>query len=381
MAIGLSRNQQVFAVEESTKGTLVFPAATDFIVCTGEVSIEQDAAWSDVEEIQNTRDVLERLQGQIPAGTWSLSMNFRAQAAGSVPQGDVLFKCLMGSKAVNAGTSIVYSQGAKESFTLWSLKDHFLEIAVGCSVDELVITPEKDKTITLAFSGKCMKKIWCGTGALGAGEVEAQTVLTVSDEKQFGVGAFIWNVTQDDDNSGAGYEVTAIDTVAHTITIDPAVPTGGWDSGDVLAPFLPTGTKIGTVVEGRKLALTFGGTATTVKTASVNIKDAAYFLEDEVTSSGYCEDFIDGENREITAEMELLFRTEKVALFYDAFNNTTKIFQLILGSTAGYRMKVLCSYTKMMMPKPTFDGPAVKIPVSVKALGSSGEDSCTITIY
>jgi hypothetical protein len=52
-----------------------------------------------------------------------------------------------------------------------------------------------------------------------------------------------------------------------------------------------------------------------------------------------------------------------------------------MGTAAGYRMKLLASYGKMSMPKPEYEGPAVKVPINVKALGSTGEDSLTITIY
>jgi hypothetical protein len=383
MAIGLSRKQQVFAVVESTKGTIVFPAATDFIVCTEEVVLEQGHAWSDVQEIQTTRDILEQVQGQIPSGTWSLTCNFRAQAAGSVPQADILFQCLMGTKTVNPGTSIVYSQGEKESFSLWVMKDHFLEAAAGCSVDSLEVVPQQDKTVQLKFSGKFMKYYWCGTGALSGDEAAGQTVLSVADYKQFGggIGCRVWNVTKGDNNSNAGYAITAVTSGDGTITVGTALPVGGWSSGDVIAPYLPTGTKIGTIVEGRKTVLTFASATTVVKAASVKINDPAYFLDDEITASGYCEDFIDGDTREITADLELLFRSEKAAYFYEAFNNTTKIFQLVMGTAAGYRMKLLASYGKMSMPKPEYEGPAVKVPINVKALGSTGEDSLTITIY
>jgi hypothetical protein len=96
--IGISRNQSVFAVKETTCGTLKFPSAIDFIRPAGLALINQVPEFSNSEELRNSLDVLDQFQNQIPPGDWSLNMYARPAATiGGTPQGDALFQSWQGS--------------------------------------------------------------------------------------------------------------------------------------------------------------------------------------------------------------------------------------------------------------------------------------------
>ena len=79
--IGISRSQVVFAVQESVRGTLVFPTAIDFIRPAGLAIINQVPEFSPSEELRNTLDILDEFQNSIPPGEWSLNMYCRPAAA------------------------------------------------------------------------------------------------------------------------------------------------------------------------------------------------------------------------------------------------------------------------------------------------------------
>ena len=97
-AIGISRSQVVFAAKETTKGTLVFPTAIDFIRPAGLALINQVPEFMDSEELRNTLDILDQFQNAIPPGDWSLNMYCRPAATiGGTPQGDALFQSWQGS--------------------------------------------------------------------------------------------------------------------------------------------------------------------------------------------------------------------------------------------------------------------------------------------
>lgn len=96
--IGISRNQQVFAILEDTAGTLKFPSANDFIRPAGLALINQVPEFINSEELRNTLDILDQFQNSLPPGAWSIPMYIRPHGTlGSAPQGDCLFRSLQGS--------------------------------------------------------------------------------------------------------------------------------------------------------------------------------------------------------------------------------------------------------------------------------------------
>lgn len=373
-----------------TLGATQAGANGEQIFGTGTCDISQDPNFVDSPEIiEGTIDILERFQGQTSPGTWSMDFILRTDAAGYVPMADPLFECLLGAKATNAGTSIVYSIGEKPSFSLWCLEGHHMKFARGCSCDQMDITEAGKDVVKIKASGKCMQVYQCGTGALSAAANAAATTISVSDARFFDVGSYIQDLTTANagDNSGAGYQVTdRVITAGHaadTITITPAVPTGGWGNADVIAPFLPEGMKIGTAVEGRKAALNYGGATKTMTGCTISIKNPAYYVEDDISTTGYTEDFIDGKmgDRDISANIDALFRKADAVELYNAQNDVARAFSLILGTTVGKRLKIDIPYGKISVPKPTFSAPVIKLPIVLKAYGSVGEDSCTLTFY
>ena len=104
-SIGISRKQVVFAVKETTCGTLKYPAAIDFIRPAGLAIINQIPEFVPSEELRNTLDILDEFQNQIPPGEWSVPMYARPAATlGGTPQGDALFQSWQGS--LNATTPV-----------------------------------------------------------------------------------------------------------------------------------------------------------------------------------------------------------------------------------------------------------------------------------
>lgn len=103
--IGLSRKQRVFAVLEDTTGTLKFPAAGDYIRPAGNAVANQNPAFVDSEELQDSLDVLDRFQDAMPAASWTIPMYVRPAGFNNAiglmkaPQGDALFVSMQGEVA------------------------------------------------------------------------------------------------------------------------------------------------------------------------------------------------------------------------------------------------------------------------------------------
>ncbi|MFH1321010.1 MAG: hypothetical protein ABII90_10205, partial [Bacteroidota bacterium] len=99
MTIARSRKQRVFAVIEATKGTMVFPAAVNFIQPAGNAVMNQNPEFVDSMELSDTLDVLAQFENSLPPGAWTLPMYLRPSGTLlTVPQGSVLFQSLQGVK-------------------------------------------------------------------------------------------------------------------------------------------------------------------------------------------------------------------------------------------------------------------------------------------
>jgi hypothetical protein len=377
----LMRAQTVIAVKETTSGTLAFPATDGSAVAllaTDYAGINQDAPLQDNPEIQDTRDVLDQLVDKRQPGSWSIPLLLRPGGSlGSVPQDDVLWDCFMGTKTVNAGTSVVYAQAKnKDSFSLWVKKDHTIFFAKGCVVEQLGLALNRNGGVGLDWSGRFMWMGWAGETTADGAASESDTAITVADAKAFSVGARIENTTDEDDNSGEGYEVTAVDVSTETITISPAVPAGGWADGATLKGFLPSTTTVGSPVESRDTTIDFGSESSkAINSLSLTLNDPVAFV-DEITDcpEGYIEAL-----RSLEASVGVYFRKADVPYFYDAYNDSTVAMTVNFGDTEGYQLALALPYTSLSVPQVNPQAPAVMLNISCKGLGSSGEDSMSAT--
>jgi hypothetical protein len=361
------------------------------VLCIDQAQIDQEPGYEDSPEIiEGERDIRGdyRFQNQIGLGTWSLTFLLRMDAAGQAPQGSVFFECLQGLATTTPATSIVYSQQeSRPSLSLWVLEGEMLKWASGCAVEKIGIDLTNKQTIRVTASGRFMKMGWAATDALSGDEAAGQTTLSVDLAKKYAVGSRIENLTTSNngDNSGAGFRITAVDTTNNTITVTPAVPSGGWSNNDVIAPFLPARYHIGTPISGAVFTTTFGGSPKNLSKLALSLDDPVYFFEDELTTSGYVEDFCEAERgtRNLSVDLEMLSRTDDAIEIYNSWNNVERAFEVIMGNVAGKRLKVSIPYGRLVTPpKQAVAGPTLRIPATLKGYGvAGGAASCTITTY
>jgi len=379
--IARTRNQKVFCVKETTKGTLVFPASANLVVAAGYCTVNQQASFSDSEEIEESRDVLERFQDRFSPGAWTVPMYLRPSGtAGDAPDGDVLFECLMGTKTINAGTSVVYSQAiAKDSFSLWCKKGHTIFWARGCTVNKSDLALSTSGGARCDFSGEFMEMGWAGTDQINGALSISGTAIVVDDAKKFTVGAYVEfeEAGTTYNNTDAGYQVTAVDIATETITIGTGLESALADDSTIRG-FLPTGTKVGTPLESRKGKAQFAGVDTPVQSMSVSINDPAQMLADEITTTDYPEDYAEGV-RDLSGSLAIYFRENDLAYFYDGQNSNQQALTMVVGDTAGSIVTVSMAQSELEVPSVAEADPTVALNMPFKALGNAGEDSATIT--
>jgi hypothetical protein len=390
VALGLSGNSIIFT-ESATNITVdgagvlgITQAGFDgyMIVASDSWDINQQPAFTDSPEIVNSRDILDRFQDMMPAGTWTGKLLIRPYGtAGVAPMGDVLFQSLQGAKTVNAGVSVVYAQAlTKPSFTLWVEKDHTVFFLTGCTLTKAKISVGNKGAVEGDLSGEGMMMGWAGTDALSADKAAGQTVLSVANAKKFTPNSYIYNVTKNDTNGGLGYEITAIDAVANTITLATALPSGGWSNNDVIKGFLPAGVITGHPIEARYTTVLVNNVATTMKSSDINIDDPAKYMDDEITPTGYIQDYVE-DVRNTSGTLNLNFRKDALPTFYDAINDNDQPFVITFGSVAGKKFQITMNRVSYEVPKVSDAKPVTALAINFKPLGTSGEDSLSLKFF
>lgn len=379
--IAISREQQIFVVKETTRGTLKAPTATGLIIAAGEGTIKQQPSFTNSSEIRNSRDILNRFQDRTPPGDWSIPLYASPSgSAGTAPQEDVLMECLFGKKTVNAGVSVVYSLAMlKSSFSIWIKKGHTVFNASGATVGSgKTALATKDGT-KLDFSGKFMKMGWAGEDALASAAIIGATTITVGDARKYTVGSMIEFVegTAVKNNTNAGYKVSIANTSTNVLTITPGLEEA-LDNASIVRGWLPTGTEVGTPLESRKGSAELDTVPFNVQSMDVNISDEPKYLEDEITTSGYAEEYAEDE-RQVSGTLAVYFRQDDVGFFSDGLNNVEKELTMVVGNVAGSIMEWNMERVSLSVPDVTSSSPTLALSIPYMALGTDGEDSIEVT--
>lgn len=382
--VGIARKQAILLVKETTRGTLKYPDTDDSAVVTiasGYGNMNQNPNFSNSNEIRNSRDVLTRFVDARPAGKWDFSTYMRPSGvAGDIPQDSVLYECFFGVETITGGTSVAYTQAlGKPSFSMFMKKDHTVFFAKGCTVSQLNPSVTNAGGVDQKWSGGLMWLGICGTDSLTAIAAQDATTIEVADAKKYSVGAWIKNSTKDDDNTGDGYKVTAVDVDADELELDSGVDeAGGWEADDVIEPFLPDSTEVGATLANRLTTVDFGAdTGKKVQSANLTLNDPINYIEDEISADGYPTSYLE-DVRDLSGNVDMYFRQDDAKYFYEGFNDTKIDVSINFGDTAGSQAELNMPQTSIEVPTVSTNAPAVNLSIGIMALGDDGEDSCSL---
>jgi hypothetical protein len=228
------------------------------------------------------------------------------------------------------------------------------------------------------MSGGFMSMGWAGTDEVATTANAGATAVIVSDAKKFTVGARIWNETKNQNNTAAGFQITGVNYSTNTLTITPALPSGGWTAYDIISGYLPdTGTAVGEPLEGKQVTISLDSVTAPIQSLSLNIDDGVKYMEDEISSQSYPTDYMEM-IRNISGSMSLYFRTNDVKYFYDGYNNNQIPIVIAANGGAGKIMTITMTKSELEVPMPKTSAPAINLDINYKALGTNGEDSCSI---
>ena len=322
-----------FFVPEASFAAVTVPAATHALRIT-DFSFGRPVGRADVPDRKGTRSRIERAALRTPVQPWSLSGIMRPSgSAGTAPDiGDVL-KHAFGTETVSGGVSVTYSplkDMSALSASIYGYHGGILEGVYGAVVQNFSLSWSGDDAVQWTATGVAKDYIFAGSSPANGADTTA-TALVVDDADFFTVGALVQIDT--DDNTGAGYQVTAVDHATETLTITPAAT---WSDNDVVAAFVPTGTYAGDPLYTPAGSISFDNGSTTTTDLSGNLAVATGVdlinTEHGTTSAS---DVTNSGMRNVTATVDFLVKTDETWLAGNWRRKVVQDFIKIMGSIAG----------------------------------------------
>lgn len=283
--------------------------------------------------------------------------------------------------AVITLVSQVYKQTTSPpTFSLWIKTDWFLQFCTGCTVNEadIAVTTKDAVTFTLKGEGMLMgiagKGVLAAASAAGLFTIQVNTTDGLAGNTLYSVGARIQNLTTGATNGNSGFTILAINTTTNTITLDTAIPSGGWSLGDTITGFLPPATPIGTPVKSRDTTVKVGGVVGRIRSTTIKMSLPKTYIVDEIGAQ-HPEAFVPGQ-RKISTSMDAYFKSTEAMKFGMGFNATDTTLEFIFGVTPGYNLDVFLPRVRVTVPSIKQDKDTMALTIPAAALGSgAGENS------
>ena len=349
-----ANQERSYAVIEAACGTLVKPAATNRMYTVGPVDFQQDQEFRDDGQLRETASRLASIKGKKLVGELSFGTYVKPSGtAGTAPEHDELFQCLMGTKDITPDTSVAYTLANQlDSFSLWVRKGHTVFAFRGVTVESAEFGIAGNEIAGINWGCKYMEQGYAGTCvAAGGAYVIGNTVITLPAGGVLLYTEGMYVELGDDDNGGDGYKIDSINFNLNTITLSTGLLTAV-GSAPTVAPWYPAaGTEVGAPVDGKLGMVTVGGADAIVLSAKVTVKNNIKYYEDEKNNTWTAERFGRPTVREIEGDLTLFYMERGTSYWYRAEYQTSDALIIPAGNVAGSIMTLNVPYAEYRTPK------------------------------
>ena len=352
-----SNEEECFIKKEVSCGTLIKPTASDRIFSVGPVDFAQEQEFLDDEQIGASASMLGPIKGKKNPGDWGINTYVKPSGTlGTAPEHDVLYDCALGSKKVNAGTSVVYSLANQlDSFSCWVKKGHTVFAMRGIAIQGAEFGLSGDAISGISWSGNYMEQLYAGTGTADGNYGGGETSIVMKSGHSLRYKADMYIEIGDDDNVAAGYKITAVNYTTDTLTIGTVL---GSDQGTdpEITPWMPTaGTEVGEPVHGKLGMVTIDGSDAIVLSANVTLANNAKFYTNEKNNEWTAERFGRPGKRVVEGNLEAYFMQAGPTYFYRAEYQIADALIIPAGNVSGYIMELSLPYAEYGTPKVSGD--------------------------
>ena len=297
---------------------------------------------------------LQREVAGIKGGTWSASMYAKPNGTTVTVAPDVgeILKAAFGDENTSGDVTYRMHDGTNEVTTPLSLQiarhagNAFYEVINGAWVEQVDLEIVGNAETVINVSGGFASYGWCYGGQInGTHSTSDATIQMYSNtSERIGVDSRI-QFSDGEDNSGAGYHVTAVDNTTDIITISPGL--AGAVAGDTfIQPLTPAQTlTTNNPIGGVSCGLSIGGTAVGLISFKCSMKTGIHGLSAEASATA--PNRLSLGAREVTGEIQSYFLTSETAaedisrIVGGAWNGATLALVARAGAdTTKERMKI-----------------------------------------
>jgi hypothetical protein len=366
-----------FLTPEVTCGTPVLPtAATDTLQLREGISFpSQQTSHTQLKEVSESASVTGLIRDLREAGTARIPTYLRPNgAAGSEPQEKRALEALFGAATIVPATSATYKPKAvKNPYTLWvKLGSNAVVFATGAYLNGLTLRQGENGPPEAEWSLGFLKLGWVGESTLNGvvnGDPTPVATCVVADSTQFSVGGFVQIGT--DSNGSAGYKITAIDYVTHTLTVSPDIDTDQL-SGAAVLPYLPAAVNVGEPLDTRP-AVKVDGTPVYWRSWEITVDEPIGILK-EVTpnpaDADYPTAFGRTGTRTVSARVRGVMRSTDVAKL--RADSTDKSLEIDWSQeAAGDRVTVTAAQGRYNVPTVSTEDVSLALELTFDAKASS----------
>lgn len=377
-----ANEEECFVILETSCGSLKKPGVDDRMFTVGPIDFAQEQEFLDDEQIRAGASRLSPIKGRKTPG--DLSFNTYVKPSGTVttePEADVLFECLMGAGAIDGSTYTYTLENQVDSYSLWVKKGHTVFAFRGATVQNAEFGISGDTIAGVSWSGNYMEQLWAGTGNAdggidGTGPDVTAIPMKNGQAKRFCVGMYIEVGTND--NSAAGFLITAINYTTDVITIADGVDDDQGTDPEVKG-WLPTASaEVGSPVHGKIGMVTINADPCIVLSAVVTISNNIKYYIDEKNNVFTAERFGRPKVREIEGNLNLYFLKEGPSYFYEAEYQQSGALIIPAGNVAGYIMELSIPYAEYRSPKISGDEEFIQDIPFIAVASSSLNDELSI---
>ncbi|CAB4170074.1 hypothetical protein UFOVP901_34 [uncultured Caudovirales phage] len=373
--------QAFYLKKETTKGTLIAPAATDFLftLSGGSIKFNQPFETSPHRSGRHNLSTIKKKK----VCSWNLTTYFNIdETLGAASSAEIdapvrqLWKSVLGNEDLTSGAVYSSLTTPDETFTIMEVGDKWSRQARGAFVMDNTIGLPGNGEATCEWNGGAVESFMIGIGK-SVVDNSANTVTVAGGEgDSFRVGGLVMIILADgttrssDTPAGSARVITAIS--GDVITLSGAVLTDADGSAaDIyLCYYEPAAkTAINNPLTGLVGSMLFDDLPTQCfRSATIKISN-----DHEMVDYCYGHDsldapfFVPANRLTVTVTTELNLNANLIKFLNRVQDFQSKEFQAILGSSSGRRMVVYCPSIKF--PVPEFSVPeSGSIPVSLEGV-------------
>lgn len=351
--IASTEGELIFAAVQPGPGQITMPTSSNTIYLTAAPTVTHKPRIAENKEKRNT---LDPQPGKVCAMSIG-DFKFQTHLVVSGTKGELsnihpLLLSAYGRHTVNAGTNVTY-----EHYRI-NTEYVYLTVLVKKELETLLLADAVIHTLTLKstacalqvvdYDGYFLTKYRAGTGHLNAaidGTTTPVTEIVLKTKKEaetYDPGAYI-NIGADN-NSGAGFKITAVDVDTKTVTFTPEL-TSQQDADAEVVGWTPVEVASGYQIDGGFGDFVLdedseGASPVQIVSADYTLKNNIQKIEDERGSStGYTGRYGTA-TREVTFNTESYFSTDELSAEYHLKNQSQITVELNMGEEEGKKAKI-----------------------------------------